>query len=478
MSSSSSSQSSTGGDLVIEEDEQGFCNVDGSIDTDNAGYTGAGFANTTNAPDTGINWRITVSDNGNYDLTFRYASTTERPADILVDGNTQAAVDFPATADWATWLTTTVTVSLTPGSYDLSLIATGDSGLANIDSLTISGSAQAANCETTVTTPPTGPMLSQTGNPVYSRFNKYTDWHTGSVSGDEAFADILLSYQLTNGGFPKNQEYTSMGSGGSSSGTIDNGATTTEMTYLADIYQRGGQEKYRTAARAALDFLLEMQYSTGAFPQFYPLRGNYYDHATFNDDAMSRALVVLDKANNNAYPFDSDVFTTEQKAKLQNAINLGIDYILKSQWTQDGTLTVWCAQHGAFDYQPKQARAYELVSLSGSESVEVIAFLMTQPQSTEIETAVKAALAWFRSPNTYLADYTYDKTVEEKFVASPGSKVWYRFYDLDTNAGFFSDRDSRKVYDIMDISEERRNGYSWGGGYGDKIISYANSVGY
>jgi len=193
---------------------------------------------------------------------------------------------------------------------------------------------------------------------------------------------------------------------------------------------------------------------------------------------MSRALVVLDKANNNAYPFDSDVFTTEQKAKLQNAINLGIDYILKSQWTQDGTLTVWCAQHGAFDYQPKQARAYELVSLSGSESVEVIAFLMTQPQSTEIETAVKAALAWFRSPNTYLADYTYDKTVEEKFVASPGSKVWYRFYDLDTNAGFFSDRDSRKVYDIMDISEERRNGYSWGGGYGDKIISYANSVGY
>ncbi len=103
---------------------------------------------------------------------------------------------------------------------------------------------------------------------------------------------------------------------------------------------------------------------------------------------------------------------------------------------------------------------------------------MTQPQTPQIEAAVRAEIDWFRSPNTYLADHTYDSSVEEKIVYKAGSKMWYRFYDLYSNRGFFSDRDSRKVYDIMEISEERRNGYSWGGNYGAKTISYADSVGY
>lgn len=163
---------------------------------------------------------------------------------------------------------------------------------------------------------------------------------------------------------------------------------------------------------------------------------------------------------------------------MKTAISGGVDYILKSQWRQNGVLTVWCAQHGAYDYAPKMARAYELESLSGSESVEIAAFLMTQPQTPAVETAVKAALAWFRSPDTILEDYRYDKNVEEKIVYSPGSRMWYRFYDLNTNRGFFSDRDSRKVYDLMQISEERRNGYSWGGDYGERLLSYAQSVGY
>lgn len=198
---------------------------------------------------------------------------------------------------------------------------------------------------------------------------------------------------------------------------------------------------------------------------------------TFNDNAAS-ILTVLHHASRRNAPFDTDVFNDSDRAAMQRAIDDGVEYILRAQWRQDGTLTVWCAQHGATDYQPKMARAYELESLSGQESVEVIGFLMTRPQTLEIETAVRTAVDWYRSPNTYLADHRYDSSTAEKIVYDEGGRTWYRFYDLNTNRGFFSDRDSRKVYDIMEISQERREGYQWGGNYGEKIIPYADSVGY
>ncbi|TLM78209.1 pectate lyase [Microbulbifer harenosus] len=318
------------------------------------------------------------------------------------------------------------------------------------------------------------PLLAQEGNPVHNRFNKYlTEWSLSSTQ-----ADIILSHQYDNGGWPKNQAYNSAGNGGSGSATIDNGATTTEMTYMAEMYKRTGNAAYRDAARRAMDYLLDMQYPSGGWPQFYPRTGGYANHVTFNDDAMSRVLTVLYHAEKGAAPFDSDVFSSSDRAQFRAAIDLGVEYILRAQWKQNGVLTAWCAQHGATDYQPKAARAYELASLSGSESAEIIGFLMTQPQTPEIQSAVKAALAWYRSPNTILEDHTYDKSTREKIVYSPGDRMWYRFYDLYTNTGFFSDRDGGTYYDLMDISEERREGYSWGGAYGEKIISYAESVGY
>ncbi|WP_339617719.1 pectate lyase [uncultured Gilvimarinus sp.] len=318
------------------------------------------------------------------------------------------------------------------------------------------------------------PVLSQQGNPVHERFNRYlSEW---SLSSNQA--NIILSHQYDNGGWPKNQEYDSNGNGGNGSATIDNGATTLEMSYMAEMYKRTGNTAYRDSARAAMDFLLQMQYPSGGWPQLYPLRGGYSDHVTFNDDAMTRVLTVLYHAEKGAAPFDSDIFNSGDRAQFKTALDKGVEYILNAQWEQNGVLTVWCAQHGATDYQPKAARAYELKSLSGSESVEIIAFLMTQPQTPQIKSAIDAALAWYRSPNTIHQDYQYDKSSEEKIIYSPGDRMWYRFYNLYDNQGFFSDRDGGTYYDIMDISEERREGYSWGGSYGEKIISYAESVGY
>ncbi|WP_395817607.1 pectate lyase [Archangium minus] len=59
-----------------------------------------------------------------------------------------------------------------------------------------------------------------------------------------------------------------------------------------------------------------------------------------------------------------------------------------------------------------------------------------------------------------------------------GSTMWYRFYELNQDKGFFSDRTGGKFYNIMDIEAERRYGYQWGGDYGTRLLNYSASVGY
>lgn len=505
LSSSSKSSSSSSlpatSSFTIQEEQAGFCRVDGiATENTNTGYVGNGYTNSNNVQGSAIVWAVDATTSSRHTLTFRFANggTANRNGALLINGgsNGNYTVQLPATGSWTTWQTASIEIDLVQGNNSLQLTSLTADGLANIDSLKIEGTqTKAGVCSNTTSssgassvkssssaasssTPSsnTGKLLTLDGNPAASWFNKSkTKWGSDK-------ADIVLSYQQTNGGWPKNLDYNSVGkgSGGSESGTIDNGATITEMVYLAEVYKNGNNTKYRDAVRKAANFLVSSQYSSGALPQFYPLKGGYANHATFNDNGMAYALTVLDFAVNKRAPYDTDIFTDADRAKFKTAVTKGTEYILKAQWKQNGKLTAWCAQHGEFDYLPKKARAYELESLSGSESVGITAFLMTQPQTPAIEAAVKAAVAWFNSPNTYLDGYTYDSALAatNPIVKKAGSKMWYRFYDLNTNRGFFSDRDGSKFYDITQMSLERRTGYSWGGSYGTGIIKFAESVGY
>ena len=60
-------------------------------------------------------------------------------------------------------------------------------------------------------------------------------------------------------------------------------------------------------------------------------------------------------------------------------------------------LTVWCAQHDEITLDPAWARAYEPPSLSGSESVGILIYLMSITNSSpEIINAVESGIAWFK----------------------------------------------------------------------------------
>ncbi len=376
------------------------------------------------------------------------------------------------------------------------------------------GAATGAGGATTGSGGATGAVvLNQTGNPVYDKLTPYTTWLSkaadaaAKLTEDKTLADNMITWQMPHGGFFKNAKtvYAApwngsdaragwLGANSVELGTIDNGGTTTELMFLADVYRRSSDTKYRDGARKAFDFLLTMQFSSGGFPQVYPARTGtlYSNYVTFNDDAMVRVLVLLDQAVKLKAPLDQDLFTAAQLTRAKTAITSALDYIVKAQIVQGSVKTVWCAQHDPTSYVPRGARSYELASKSGSESVSVVGFLMTQPQTAEIKSSAQAALAWFRSSSVKVANTAYIKRAEgstddtyNPIQTQAGSTMWYRFYDLDKDTGFFSGRlptedppGTGKKYDIMEIEAERRYGYQWGGAYGTKLIAYADSVGY
>ena len=356
-------------------------------------------------------------------------------------------------------------------------------------------------------------ILDQTGNFIYEQLDTYKSWlsmasgDAAKLTADRTFADNMLTWQMPHGGFDKGGQarYAARwngsaprsgwtGANGVEIGTLDNDATVTEIMFLADVYKRSAGATYRDGARRALDYILTMQYPGGGFPQVYPARANveYSNYVTFNDNAMARALVLLLQVTRQAAPLDGDLFTADQRTRAATAITRGVGYILAAQIAQGGTKTVWCAQHDPETYEPLGARSYELPSKSGKESVGVIGFLMTQPQTTEVAAAARAAIAWFKSAAVQLENTAYvsrpSSSTDDNYNpirSQTGSTMWCRFYDVTEDRCFFSGRlptdnppGEGKQYDIMDIEPERRYGYEWGGAYGTRLFMYTDSVGY
>jgi len=128
--------------VIVQEWTAGFCLVEGTVDNNNAGFTGYGFANGTNAVGMGINWSVQIGRPGTYQLTWRFANgtTANRPADLLVNGAAVlSSIAFNPTGGWTTWSEVTGSVVLDAGTHLIRLEPTTSNGLANIDYLMITG---------------------------------------------------------------------------------------------------------------------------------------------------------------------------------------------------------------------------------------------------------------------------------------------------------------------------------------------------
>lgn len=279
--------------------------------------------------------------------------------------------------------------------------------------------------------------------------NKPDEWYASAEA--LRISENLLLYQRSSGGWPKNIDMAKpLSDSGRASllrdqqatdSTIDNGATYTQLSFLARIVTAKRQERHRESFLKGLDYLLKAQYPNGGWPQFYPDLTGYYKHITYNDDAMIGVMKLLrDVAD--AKPIYAFV-DNERRERAKSAVEKGIECILKTQVVVNGKRTVWCAQHDEVTLAPAGARTYEVVSLSGGESVGIVQFLMSiKDPSPAIVESIESAIAWF----------------EQSQLKGP---MWARFYEIGTNRPIFVGRDGVVKYSIAEIEQERRTGYNW-----------------
>lgn len=277
-------------------------------------------------------------------------------------------------------------------------------------------------------------------------------------------ADVIVSFQAPNGGWSKHVDFTQhpRQPGESYYGesnewgwisTIDNDQTTEEIHFLNLASRAHADPRYDRSIARGIDYLLDAQYPNGCYPQVYPLEGSYHDAVTFNDNAMVNVLRLLDSVAAGRYP----AVTDHARQRAAAAAAKGVECILDAQVRVNGELTVWGQQHDPLTLAPTSARSYELTSLAGLESSEILDYLMSLPNpSSRVVAAVYAGATWFKK--VPIRGYTYEHyTLTPKAGAGP---LWGRLYEIGTNRVIMANRDGRTLYDWNELTD-RRSGYGW-----------------
>lgn len=300
----------------------------------------------------------------------------------------------------------------------------------------------------------------------------------------EKIADNILLFQKNNGAWAKNYDMAAIlrdeqiekvkASKEDLNTTIDNGATHSQISYLAEAYTLSGKEKYKEAFLKGMDFLFESQYDNGGWPQHYPDTSSvgYFKYITFNDGAMIGVMRIMRDIvyKEPAYTF----VPAEYYERAKSAFDRGIKCIIDMQIEEGGRKTVWCQQHDNVTLEPRPARTFEPACICNGESSEIVLFLMSLNSPDEnVISSVKAAVVWFEeaaiagrklevieSDTEEFIYHTanYDRIMVRDADAPP---IWTRFTELGTHRPMFCRRDGQIVYTLSEVDKDRRTGYSW-----------------
>ncbi|MBV2128702.1 pectate lyase [Arsukibacterium indicum] len=275
----------------------------------------------------------------------------------------------------------------------------------------------------------------------------------------------ILSLQTPSGGWSKRTDMSQPRQPGQHFGvepnyvpTFDNSATTTQLRVLARAFTATGRAEYAEAFYRGLQLIFKAQYPNGGWPQTYPLRGDYHDHITLNDGVMADILNLL--LDISLQTGDFAFVSPQMKQRSQLHFNRGVALLLKLQVHTADRLTIWAGQYHHRTLAPAAARAYEMVALASSESAAITELLMriVNPEPAVVN-AVTQAANWFLQHQ--LANL-YWHPVDRVLVAKPGShRIWPRFAEIGSNKALFADRDGKILYDVHQVSLERRQGYAW-----------------
>jgi len=99
------------------------------------GYQGTGFAD-FGGKSSSVEWDNVLADNdGEYKLALRYATTSDRACELIVNGQKAGTLAFKSTGKYTNWKTEKVKVSLKKGGNFIKVVAIGDGP--NLDALAV-----------------------------------------------------------------------------------------------------------------------------------------------------------------------------------------------------------------------------------------------------------------------------------------------------------------------------------------------------
>jgi PelA/Pel-15E family pectate lyase len=349
-------------------------------------------------------------------------------------------------------------------------------------------------------TPPSKPLPDLTPIPLarfedgarhYRNANGITEYPRYLPEQYVAIAENILLHQRDNGGWRENwdvarilneqEKRAVLADKAKTDTSLDNRTSYTHMEYLAEVFRRTNDERFRVACLRGLSFVLGAQHPAGGFPHSYPDTSGYRGNVTLMDDVTPGALTTLRKAAEGRPPFD--VFDAAERERCRRAVELGDAGLLRLQVRVKDKLTVWAGQYDPATLEPTHARAFELPSLVSDESASVVRYLMSiERPSPEIVAAIEAAVRWFERAQikgmrveTFEADpvrYKYHTSKDDRRVVldPKAPPMWARFYEIPTNRPFMANRDGKKVYKLSEVERERRTGYRWYGYFGKELL--------
>lgn len=228
---------------------------------------------------------------------------------------------------------------------------------------------------------------------------------------------------------------------------MDDNISQGALTFLMEMDKVIDEEWLDESVELGLKFIMKSQFENGGWPQWYPLIGDYHDYYTFNDNTINDCMRVMLRAH-----------TQYGREEFLLSAQKGGDFIILSQIPspQSG----WAQQY-SHDLKPAWARSFEppgVCSAVTARNIHTLVDLYLYTKNVKYLTPIPAAIEWLMNSKT-------------------GDNEWARFYELETNTPVFGDRDGKIHYNYDEISEERKRGYGWKGGFGvNEAIKYYNTV--
>lgn len=213
--------------------------------------------------------------------------------------------------------------------------------------------------------------------------------------------------------------------------TFDDDTTQAALLFLMHLDQVIDEPWLSGSIQLGLEHMLRSQFPNGAWPQVYPLKGDYRDYYTFNDKVINTCMDLMVEA-----------YKLYCQERFLRSVKLAGDFIIQSQLPhpQAG----WAQQY-SHDMQPAWARNFEppaVCSLVTARNIKTLVDLYLYTRDDKYLEPIAPSVSWLRRSKI-------------------GHNLWARFYQLGTNRPIYGDTDHKLHYTLEEISEERRQNYAW-----------------